>query len=756
MANPLPRALANEWLKDLCLGLRNLSHYGVEHPRGREYLQRAHESLLRLLDGRPHVRLTRDDGRLHLGAILLDQEFGLADRLADDLERHQIHNIVFRASVTGEDLRALMGCLLQEPRKDQRGDFARRLRAAGARGIRVNRVHRDHVQGDAADGDLVRFVEELARGRSEMAGVTRALMRDPGAVARAIEAAAVRREPEPIAGDAALAEFTAEILERLADCAIEEHERSREEVIEAIGRCVVASSASIHEVLFLDKAGPRSVRRNLLAAVESLAPEAIGTLVGAHYPAPGGDYRRLAGMLARTRTWRMDREACISGIEESLTLAGVPSDAIRDLGDRLQWGDLPVQRRLELLYEADMLWQSDFPRLRDALTKLVAGERIGEARTLLVRYLEGLGAPDPVQRRRVADNARHALALLEKTPRLRAATGRIAEILFARLAEENDPEIASRLASGLAFLVDLMLRTREAGRALALMVRGDALNDPRLNEALERVGNDRTFERLTDLFLTGEDRAPVDAAELLRRCGSRAAAYLIERLAQEESRPQRARLVALLKERGGGSPEPFLARLDDPRWFLVRNVVAILGDIGDQAIAARLGRVAAHPEPRVRQEVISTWRRLGTPEAADRIIAALEDSDRGVQRSAVEALALLGGSRAVQALERIASREEPYAAASAEVRLEAVLSLGRLGGAKVFDILHGILTRRNLLGPSEPVELRAAAARALGALGTPKALSLLTEMSRKDPRRIVRDTSQEILRQRSQVISGRR
>ena len=96
-----------------------------------------------------------------------------------------------------------------------------------------------------------------------------------------------------------------------------------------------------------------------------------------------------------------------------------------------------------------------------------------------------------------------------------------------------------------------MLRTREAGRALALMVRADALKDPRLTEALERVGNDKTFDRLTDLFLTGEDRAPTDAAELLRRCGPRAAAYLIERLAQEESRPQRARLVALLKEMGG-------------------------------------------------------------------------------------------------------------------------------------------------------------------------------------------------------------
>lgn len=35
------RNLANDWLKDFCLALKNVSLYSEQHARGREYLDRA-------------------------------------------------------------------------------------------------------------------------------------------------------------------------------------------------------------------------------------------------------------------------------------------------------------------------------------------------------------------------------------------------------------------------------------------------------------------------------------------------------------------------------------------------------------------------------------------------------------------------------------------------------------------------------------------------------------------------------------------
>ena len=77
----------------------------------------------------------------------------------------------------------------------------------------------------------------------------------------------------------------------------------------------------------------------------------------------------------------------------------------------------------------------------------------------------------------------------------------------------------------------------------------------------------------------------------------------------------------LLKEMGKGSSLPFVSRLEDPRWFLVRNVVGILGDIGDVGILPQLKKVAVHGDPRVRREVVRTLTRFGTPECEELIIA---------------------------------------------------------------------------------------------------------------------------------------
>ncbi len=759
---PLSRSRANEWLKHLCLAIRNLSHYGVEHPRGQEYLHRAHDSLVDLIDGRRSVRLTRSGGDLRLGPILLDQDPGLSERLVTDLETHGIDNLVFRAGLSAEELLVMMRCLLDRPTSG--ASFARRLRGAGVGRIRVNRQKRTKAAGAEGAFDreaLVRFVEECARGRGERASATAALTDDPARLAEAIEEAAARREPEPITGDAGLAEYAADLLERIAGRAIEEHERSRTEILEACGRAVTATRPSIHELLFIEKAGPLSLRRNLSASVEALTPAATADLVAIHHPGSKGDYRRLTGLVQRTRAWREHRDETIQAIERRLVREGLAADAVRNVIDHIQWGNLHVERRLELLHESDMLWRIDFARLKESLSKLFSTDRLDEARTLIVRYVEGIGAEDPALRRRVADNLRHLIQLMEKTPRSRRAADAIGGLMLERLPSETDEEIAARLAGGLAFLADLLLRSRDAGRALALMTRAEALGDASLDAAMQRVGNDQAFERLADLYLAERGRASDHAADLLQRCAARSAGFLIERLALEEDRDRRARLVHLLERMGSASSSPFLERLDDPRWFLVRNVVAILGEIGDPTILAMLDRVAGHAEPRVRMEVIRTWRRLAAKRSEgilDRIVAALEDSDRGVQRTVVEALSGIGDARAVAVLKAVASRQEPYSGLDVEVRREAVLSLGRLREADAYGIFEEILTRRRIFGLSEPAELRAAAAQALGAMGTPRALTLLTEMARKDPRRIVRDAAKESLdrRARGAVSKARR
>jgi hypothetical protein len=773
------RTLANDWLKDFCLALKNVALYSAEHPRGREYVDRAYGSLRRAMGERREVALARSDGRLLLDQVILDRDRGLARQLEEDLASRGVDGITFVSTITPEEHLGLIRALLSKPdRVTEKGGFGQVLLDEGVSSVKptVERGGRARETGEASllgEVSLIEFLVQIGRGQGPAHGagspafpvpsVTSMLTRDPEAVARAIQTAARNRDPGAAPPPETIAEIMADTLERLAERAIEEHQRSREEVLADIGRAVVAADPRIHASLFLEKAGSRSIRKNLASAVETLPPDAISELIAIHFPLANGDFRRLTEILGRTLTWKEDRAAVLTSLEARLRAVGMGPDEYQDLIDHLLWGEVPTARRLELLQKGDLLWRVDFTRMKEVLVKLFASDQVKEATALIQKYLSGLMMEDLEIKRLVADNARYILQLIEKMGKGQPMLARISDLFFMRLQDEQDPDVVSRLAGGLAFLADLRLRSGDMAATLDLMRKAENLGassvpalrerGERLAEALSRAGNDKIFKSLTEMLLTGADQASMEASEILKRGGNRSANYLIERLAEEESRTHRARLVMLLKEMGKGSSVPFVARLEDPRWYLVRNVVGILGDIGDAGVLPELRKVASHPDPRVRREVVRTYTRFVAPECEDLIVEALSDEDRGVQITAVNALAMLKGPKTLGVLTQIARKGGQFQAVAPEVRQEAIASLGRLASGAVFPVLSEIVSRKGFLGHVETTEIRAAAARALGGLKTPEAIAMLTELAQKDPRQPVREAAQEGLQQRAPSIT---
>jgi HEAT repeat protein len=178
----------------------------------------------------------------------------------------------------------------------------------------------------------------------------------------------------------------------------------------------------------------------------------------------------------------------------------------------------------------------------------------------------------------------------------------------------------------------------------------------------------------------------------------------------------------------------------------VRNVVGILGDIGDVSVLPRLRGVFQHSDPRVRREAVRTLSRFVSDpgcieECEEMIIAALEDDDRGVQTMAINALATSATPRRMPALLELARRAGPHTGASVEVRQEAIAALGKIGSVDAVPALTEILTRKGLLGHQEPTELRAAAVKALAGIKSAGARKLVTETAQKDPRQAVREAA---------------
>ncbi|HET6372735.1 MAG TPA: hypothetical protein VFG76_05480, partial [Candidatus Polarisedimenticolia bacterium] len=240
------RALAHEWLKDLCLALKNLSAYPPGHPRAQEYLDRAIGSLERLLAPRGILTLTRSGRRLFLDQISLDRDRAIAHQLAEDLEARGIDGLVFESGITPADHLGFMKCLLASPeRVAEAGGFGSLLAEAGVAAVKPLVLQASAMEPPAAalvEVSLAKFLLQMGRGplardpsdvREPGAtdSASTLLARDPAAIGRALAGLARTRGKKGAAGPEGIAETVAETLERLAEHSIEEHLRDRAEIL---------------------------------------------------------------------------------------------------------------------------------------------------------------------------------------------------------------------------------------------------------------------------------------------------------------------------------------------------------------------------------------------------------------------------------------------------------------------------------------------------------------------------------------------
>jgi hypothetical protein len=179
---------------------------------------------------------------------------------------------------------------------------------------------------------------------------------------------------------------------------------------------------------------------------------------------------------------------------------------------------------------------------------------------------------------------------------------------------------------------------------------------------------------------------------------------MVRRLAAEENRGRRRMLIDALTACAKADPDPLLVHLEDTRWYLVRNIVLILGRSGHSEIAGRLLAVGRHEEPRVRREVLRALGALLEDGSTRLAIAALEDPDAGVRRQAMAQLRPLPNPEVDEALEhRLAAADDM------KERLKIINELAARGTDRARDALRR--RARIKLGWTKEIRTLRAAAR---------------------------------------------
>lgn len=233
-------------------------------------------------------------------------------------------------------------------------------------------------------------------------------------------------------------------------------------------------------------------------------------------------------------------------------------------------------------------------------------------------------------------------------------------------------------------------------------------------DVLIRFCNQHTLREVVR-NLAGKQRTQIDAAtRIFGSLGPMAVPPLLEALSQEHSRPVRVHLVGMLAAIGDQALPEIRKHLRDKRWFFVRNLVWIIGEIGDARFVPHLGIIVNHADVRVRRETVRSIGKLRHEATTPVLVSATEDSDFEVQLLAIRGLGTSGAHSAVGRLREFL-RLPNSTGNNTDVIRAAAIALGRIGSAAALPDLKK-LTRRPILFRGRRIQAHDAAVWAVAML----------------------------------------
>ncbi|HYJ80003.1 MAG TPA: HEAT repeat domain-containing protein [Longimicrobiaceae bacterium] len=164
--------------------------------------------------------------------------------------------------------------------------------------------------------------------------------------------------------------------------------------------------------------------------------------------------------------------------------------------------------------------------------------------------------------------------------------------------------------------------------------------------------------------------------------------------------------------------------IGDERWFVVRNMVGILGEVKSADALDHFSRTVKHHDARVRRETILALSKFGGAESVPLLGQALNDPDAGLRTAAALGLGLTKAGTAVIPLMRRLAQETDQEAVT-----EILRALGRCGDPRAVPALAERAGAGGFFSRT-PVPIRVEAVRALAEIGGDAAKAVLQRLLR--------------------------
>lgn len=715
----------------LQMALKALTMYTEHHPRSQEAIQALATQLQAWLNQHPQLHLAASSGRLFVDGAPIESMTVHMHALQKQLSERQISGFVIQRGVEPDELLAMLRLLILKPsRIEEQGGVARIMSGLNLRHISLSQTQYREVREGEGGGESPRTAPMDAMPLNELQRWQTVLK------------ALLESRPRDLAPDLS---FLAPVALELGWGDTPPTPAQVEPLRAALAHC--PNDDQLAFLAGLDRVPPHPTSLSL--ATRALAPEILGrcagTLLG---PEETPNLAPLIRLMAKDPTqWPPD---LVDRLKEGTT-------GLQAWIARMDWSKQTFEEKLRRTVEEDALWSLSLEQRLAFLREVLDQGRLEIFLRLLDQVLKRLTLEDPALREPAALTAA-GIAPWVKTPGLPPeGEGALIDGLMAHFGWEGVAGIHRSTQQALATLLSTFVERGELGFTLALLQDLDGLcafleaNQSWKREALEelraQLATPNSLKAVVEVCQRPEAPSPIqEILPYLEALGEAAARSLTVLLSEEPDRRRRGILMDLLRALGPTAIPALRQGLNAPAWYVVRNTLNLLAELGDASLLEAIKGTLHHEDGRVRRSAVRALWKLGGPSSVPILTAFLPRTDHETQMEILFGLGQVHHPSAIPALADLARQT----GAPLALRIKATEVLGHLGDPSALPILADLLKRKGRIFTSmEPPELRLAAARALVTLQTPEALSLLKTIIDEEPRGGQREAFSALLTPRS-------
>lgn len=306
----------------------------------------------------------------------------------------------------------------------------------------------------------------------------------------------------------------------------------------------------------------------------------------------------------------------------------------------------------------------------------------------------------------------------------------IFEIFYKSKTRDEFAEIVDFFKNALEYAVregnfSAALRVLKRLQAIAANEKVSDVVREYIKQIIDFIGSEHMIYLLGEYLDSGEKTDPALLKEMVSYFDKNAIPPFMNLLSTLNTIHARKVVIDILVALG---PLDFITvtkGLNSPEWYVVRNIIYVLREIGDKRAADYLLKKVNHPEIRVKLEVIRTLGELGDARALAPISECLEgDSEVQLRYAAIRALGSLSLDEGRNTLlDRILAKSFDNKEFNEKKEYFQVLS--RWNDREMIAFMVKILMKKKIFANTKVYEKKACAAYCLGLIGNSEVLQYL-------------------------------